>query len=237
MTAVIACLRHEPPDALGAGEAAIAGEGVALRYVDLWRGERCPDAGGLDGIISLGGTMNADQTERFPFLAEEREVLRACVEAGVPVLGICLGGQVLARALGAPVAAGTSRELGFLPLHVTEAWARDPILTAFAEGDVVFRWHEDGFDLPAPAELVLAGDEPAPCQAFRVGAACWGLQFHPELTMELLLRWLDLAGAHLAEAWGTGPDRVVEEARRHLPGQERRSAEMFRRFARLVAGG
>jgi GMP synthase (glutamine-hydrolysing) len=227
----IVCLRHELPDSLGIGEAVLREEGVALRYVELWQGEGPPALDGLAGVISLGGVMNADEVAAHPFLAAERAFLGECLDAGVPLLGICLGAQLMARCLGAPVEAGGARELGFLPVHPTPETSSDRVLGGFSEGDRVFRWHDDGFEVPASAELLLAGDAASPNQAFRAGRS-WAVQFHPELSLDLLRAWLEMAGDEGVGRHGRTRDDVEAEAIEQLPAQERLARDLFRRFAR-----
>lgn len=230
--AEVVCLRHEEPDVLGVGVDALREAGLGVRYVDLWR-EDCPDAEDAAGVIALGGVMNADQTDAYPFLAAERSFLRACTDAGVPVLGICLGGQVLARSWGAEVAAGTAREVGFHPVGTTPWTRADPVLCVFPDGARVFRWHDDGFAVPPAGRLLLTGGDVSPNQAFRAGSG-WALQFHPELTSELLGQWLDLVGDRLLDEYGRTRREVEDEAARWLPEQQRLARAMFRRFADVV---
>src|SRR6202023_3963729 len=115
-----------------------------------------------------------------PYLLTQRALMRRAVDAGLPVLGICLGAQMLSRAFDAPVYRARVRELGFKPVRVMDLGQRDALLGAFQTGDRVFQWHEDTFDLPAGADLLVAGDD-VPIQAFRLGGNGWGMQFHFEI--------------------------------------------------------
>jgi GMP synthase (glutamine-hydrolysing) len=229
------CLRHEEPDHLGTAAEVFAASGIDVRYADLWRGARLPDPGEVAGVVVLGGVMNVDQTTDYPFLLPERDFLQAAVAADVPLLGICLGGQLLARTLGAPVGAADVRETGFYPLHPTDGASGDPLFACFRDGDRMFQWHEDAFELPAGASLLLSG-EGVPNQAFRTGERAWGVQFHPEVTPELLDAWLDATPEEeLAERWGRTRADLRAEADRYLPSQGRRARELFGRFASIVA--
>lgn len=225
----LACLRHEEPDVLGIGEEVLSAEGVPVEYVDLWRHDPPPFTD-VSGLVVLGGDMNADDVERFPFLASERQLLAQAVAGGVPVLGICLGAQLLARALGAAVTPSPRRELGFFPVHVTEATTDDPLASSFQDGDLVFQWHRDTFDLPEGAARILEGEAVAN-QAFRAGQQAWGFQFHLEVTHDELDAWLGLAEETIEKEWGTTAEELRGEADRYLPVQSERSAEVFRRFA------
>lgn len=224
----VACLRHEEPDDLGVGR-----DALPVEYVDLWR-EDPPALGDVAGLIVLGGEMNADQVEEFPFLAPERELLRCAVAEEVPVLGICLGAQLLARALGASVSRAPVRELGFLPVYPTPAMGKDLLAGLYAPGDPVFQWHEDTWDLPPDASVLLTG-EGVRNQAFRAGPVAWGFQFHLEIDRRGLDAWLDLAGSDLEREWGTTAAEVRRQADRYLPDHEARGRELFARFGSLVS--
>jgi GMP synthase (glutamine-hydrolysing) len=230
------CLRHEEPDHLGTGAEVFVASGIDVRYADLWRGARLPDPGEVAGVVVLGGVMNVDQTDAHPFLLPEGGFLERALEAELPVLGICLGGQLLARALGARVEKAEAPETGFFPLHTTPEAASDPLFSCFRDGDRMFQWHEDTFELPAGASLLLVGDG-LKHQAFRAGDRAWGVQFHPEVTPQLLEAWLDATPEdELAERWRRTRTELRDQAERHLPSQQRRARDLFGRFASIVAG-
>jgi GMP synthase (glutamine-hydrolysing) len=171
-----------------------------------------------------------------PFLLPERDFLTSALAAGLPVLGICLGGQLLARALGARVEKAEAPETGFFPVHPTPEAAGDPLFSCFRDGDRMFQWHEDTFELPAGATPLLVGDG-VTRQTFRAGDRAWGVQFHPEVTPQLLEAWLDAtAEEELAERWGRTRTELLAQAERHLPSQQRRARDLFGRFASIVAG-
>lgn len=231
----LVCVRHEEPDHLGTAADVLDARGIPIRYVDAWRGSSLPDPDDAGGIVVLGGVMNVDQVEEFPFLLQERRWLRRAVEAGVPVLGICLGGQLLARALGAPVTSAPAPEIGFFPVRRTPEAADDPLFSVVNDGDRLFQWHEDAFRAPGGAELLLTGDDGSH-EAFRAGGTAWGVQFHPEVTPELLDAWLDTTPSDvLSRRWGRTPDDLRSEATAYLPDQQDRAREVFGRFAALVA--
>jgi GMP synthase (glutamine-hydrolysing) len=229
------CLRHEGPDHLGTAAQVFAASDIDVSYADLWSDARLPDPHEAAGVVVLGGVMNVDQTDAHPFLLPERDFLRSAVAADIPLLGICLGGQLLARSLGARVTRARLPETGFFPLHPTEAASTDPLFSCFRHGDRMFQWHEDAFELPAGAGLLLTGDG-LTNQAFRAGERAWGVQFHPEVTPQLLEAWLDATPEdELAERWGRTRPKLLTEAERYLPSQGRRARELFGRFASIVA--
>ncbi|WP_182111301.1 MULTISPECIES: type 1 glutamine amidotransferase [unclassified Actinotalea] len=144
-----------------------------------------PAPADLAGVVVMGGPMSADDDERYPGLRAERRLLADAVDADVPVLGICLGMQLLARALGAPVHRAHGTEIGFAPVEVVE---HDPVLAPLGQRPTVLHWHSDAADLPTGATL-LASTPATPVQAFRAGSAL-GLQFHLEVDADLLRTWL-----------------------------------------------
>lgn len=183
----------------------------------------------LAGLVVMGGPMNADDDARFPGLAAERRLLAATVDAGVPVLAVCLGMQLLARALGATVHAGGGIEIGFAPVQVVSG---DPVLAPLGPRPIVLHWHSDVADLPAGATL-LAATPTTPVQAFRAGSAL-GLQFHLEMDQPLLAEWLTTPPmvADLAQA---GITDLREQGNGALPTLAPRAVVGLAAFAAAVS--
>jgi GMP synthase (glutamine-hydrolysing) len=149
-------------------------------------GQTLPDHAEVAGAVVMGGPMNADEVDVHPELASEREWLAEALRRNMPLLGICLGAQLLARALGVEVRAGEAPELGYAPVEILDQ--EDPILGALAPSTTVLHWHGDVFDLPEGTEH-LARSARTEVQAFRHGNA-WGVLFHPESDFALLEAWL-----------------------------------------------
>jgi GMP synthase (glutamine-hydrolysing) len=204
-----------------------------LRIVEALADETLPAHDEIDGVVAMGGPMNVDDLEHYPGLATEREWLAEAVRRQIPVLGVCLGAQLLARALGAEVRPGESAEIGFA--HIDVSAPDDPIVGTLAPETTVFHWHGDVFELPEGA-VSLASSAKTEHQAFRYGNA-WGVLFHPE------------ADAALVESWMEVPEMVMEAGRAIglgagglLPSQAEeleaellaRTAPGFRAFAELV---
>ena len=151
-------------------------------------------------IVAMGGNAHAWDEGAVPALRAERLLLREAVENEVPVLGVCLGGQILARAFGGDVLTADEPELGWFEIVPTEAARDDPIFRLLDSRTGVYQWHHDVFE-PPPGATVLARSEAAPNQAFRVdGAEAWGIQFHPEVTSELWELWIERHPVEVAES-------------------------------------
>ena len=160
--------------------------GLDVHTVKPLAGQALPDHDDVAGAVVMGGPMNVDEVETHPALASEREWLAEALRRNMPVLGICLGAQLLARALGSEVRAGEGPELGYAAVEILDP--EDPILGTLAPSTTVLHWHGDVFDLPAGAQH-LARSGRTEVQAFRHGNA-WGVLFHPESDFALLEAWL-----------------------------------------------
>jgi GMP synthase (glutamine-hydrolysing) len=151
--------------------------------------EPIPDPTRYDAVIALGGSQQANDDEKYPYFIEEKALIRKAVEQNIPFLGICLGGQLLAHTLGAPVKRHTMTEVGFFDVTLTPEGKRDPFYEGLPGYQKVFHWHEDTFDLPQGA-VHLATSENTFYQAFRYGQRAYGLQYHIELDPPMLDAWL-----------------------------------------------
>jgi GMP synthase-like glutamine amidotransferase len=177
---VVLVLQHVPVEGPGRIATALDRAGRTVKAVHPYRGDRVPlGPDGLQGLVVLGGPMGVADTAAHPHLAAEMDLLADCVDAGVPVLGVCLGAQLLAAALGAPVGPAGSLELGWLPVHHLPDAARDPLLGALPDPFPALHWHGDEMGLPSAA-VPLARSDATALQAFRVGDRAYALLFHLE---------------------------------------------------------
>lgn len=186
--------RHVPHESLGTIESFLTPRGFQIEFVDLFLKQSVPKMPQeFDFIIAMGGPMNVDETDRYPFLKEERQFIQKAIQAGKSVLGVCLGAQIIARALDARVYAGPRKEIGWYPLHLSKEAVEDSVFQRLESKPTVFQWHGDTFDLPKGA-VRLASSDFYPNQAFRFGVSVYALQFHVEVTAEMIQDWL-LKGA------------------------------------------
>ena len=228
------CIRHQPTVPLGVISDAFDAAGVAWRYVDAWRGEALPDLDEARGLVVLGGEMNADSVAAHPWLADVRALLRAAVDRQAPVLGVCLGAQLLARALDAEVAPAAAREIGFRKVSVASAGLGDPLLAPFAPASLVFQWHEDECALPTGAELLATNDAVA-VQAYRVGERAYGVQFHFEVTEQQISDWCDDTRPEgLRDVWGATRAGLFAQAASHLAVQQEAGRRLVQGWVELL---
>jgi GMP synthase (glutamine-hydrolysing) len=233
----ILLVRNDPYETFGVAPGALARAGADVITANMPGGAGLPSLQDVGGVIVFGGTVNVDMVERHPYLAVVRDYAREAVDGGVPYLGICLGSQILARAFGERVVKAGVKEVGFEPLRPAPPAADDPLLSAYADGDLAFQWHEDTFGLPEGGTLLASGDG-VPLQAFRLGDRAWGIQFHQEVDAVELAWWIDVAeaGSDLEATWGKSAETLRREARTHIRAHEERGRELFRRFAGVVRG-
>jgi GMP synthase-like glutamine amidotransferase len=163
-------------------------------------------------VMLLGGAMHADEELRHPWLADERVLIERLLDAGTPLLGVCLGAQLLAQAAGATVAPATRPEIGWIEVELTAEAADDPVLGDLPPRFPAFQWHFYAFAVPAGG--VELGRSAVCPQAFRLGESAWGVQFHPEVTGEIVANWI----AESPEEVPGTPEALLAETDRRIAG-------------------
>jgi GMP synthase-like glutamine amidotransferase len=215
-------LQHEEPSPPGHVTEWLAGYDASVETFRIDIDDREVDPTGHDLIVSLGSEFAAFDDSK-PFVPREARLMRAAIDADVPVLGLCFGGQMLSRALGGEVFRGAESEIGWLPVRST-----DPELVPDGPW---FQWHFDSFTVPPGATLIAESDVGP--QAFVAGRSL-GLQFHPEVTTEIMDDWVR-EYRHELDADGVAPDALLEETKRRATESRRMAWQLFDRYLRQVA--
>jgi GMP synthase (glutamine-hydrolysing) len=232
--------QHVATETAGTLDPFLRGSGFRIRYVNF---ERTPDADPdprrYDGLVVLGGSMNVDQADAFPHLKTEIQVLKEALAREMPILGICLGAQLLAAALGAEVHPAPVREIGWYPLQSSPSAGNDPLLRHVTHGQHVFQWHSYTFAAP-PDAVHLASTETCANQAFRHGTNAYGLQFHPEVDRDTITRWLSVPAYREEIEAEPGPDharQVHADTHRYIGSATEVATRIFGEFAALFRRG
>ena len=223
-------LQHEWSDGPGYLGEALEKRGATIDVVRLDQNEAIPDVAPYDLLLVMGGEMNVYAEKEYPWLIEEIRVIRQAVDANKAVLGVCLGGQLLAKALGARVHLSGAREIGLVPITLTDEGRADPFFADLPAPETV-EWHDDTFDIPAGA-VRLASSTVCVNQAFRYGERAYGLQFHPEVTPDMLASWRENFSNRSIDT--ASLQNAVERKERDLRAQADRLIANFFRATRLT---
>ena len=235
----ILVFQHVASEPLGHLDPLLRQSGVRIRYVNFGREPHAePDVRRYDGLVVLGGPMNVDQAHELPHLRTEMAAIREVVQAGKPMLGICLGAQLLAEAMGGKVTPNHVPEIGWYRLHTLAGAHQDRLFRHFEhKAHYVFQWHAYTF-APPPGAVPLAWTRNCRNQAYRLGDSAWGLQFHLEADAALIQRWTgsETGRAEIEANWG--PRRIAQiraATAQHIPAAQPLSDRVFREFVDLAA--
>ena len=225
-------LQHSPCEDLGAIAPVLRSRGLVPRYLRTHLGEPVPAAmGETVALLLLGGPMGVYDRLRYPFLGDEMRLIEQALKLERPVLGVCLGSQLLAAALGAGVAPGPKKEIGWYPVQLLDDARSDPLWSGAPTEFCAFHWHGDIFELPEGA-IPLASSELTAHQSFRLGSAC-GCLFHMEITEKIVRGMVDLFADELAQEQLVGED-ILTQTGRFLPPLRRVGDTFFHNWATMV---
>jgi len=231
--ATVTCFQHidcEGPGSLGE---ILSAHGIHLQVLKPFRGDPVPEILG-DGLVVLGGPMAVYEESRFPWMTVELSAIRRCLETRRPILGICLGAQMLSHAGGGKVDKGPRPEIGWYPLTLTPNGRVDNLFLGLEPSWPAFHWHGDTFTLP-PGSDHLAQSAITPHQAFRLGANAYGFQFHLETTEPMIREWKRVYASELTPQGGTIPPEALEKNLSENAKSLRKTAELvFTRWAALL---
>ena len=233
MAGSILIIKHIPIEGPGSIGRFLKDTAWNMQIIDLSLRQHLPDdTAGIEAVIILGGPMNVYETEKYPFLKKEADFLRKALKGEVPVLGICLGAQLLAKACGAKIVKAGQKEMGWHEVYLTEAGRADPLFEGLSLRLNIFQWHEDTFDIPDGGKL-LAESPSCRNQAFRYGRSAYGLQFHVEVTVDMVESWIKEYTGSNALA-GSATDNMIIEAYKSRESIEKQASVIYLNFARII---
>jgi len=225
--------QHVAHEILGTLDPLLRNSGFRIRYVNFGRSNhKIPALGGYDGLVVLGGPMNVDEVNEYPYLVSELKAIEQAIENDMPVFGICLGSQLIAKALGAKVRKNKIKEIGWYDVMPTAEGLRDPLVSKLNKKEKIFQWHGDTFDIPKGA-IHLAYSPDCENQAFKFGERIYGFQFHLEVDRPMIERWLKTPGnvEELSKLVGTiDPEEIKKETPRYIERLTELSDMVFGEF-------
>ena len=203
---------NAPPGTFGD---VVAEHGHELHVHSFTAGDPPPEdaAERFGAVLVFGGSMQVDQDDRHPWLADERALVRDLIDREVPTLGVCLGAQLIAQTAGADVGPAVVPEIGWHPVELTAEGREDRVLRGAPPRFAAYQGHSYGFGLP-PGATPLAHGQADALQAYRIGESTWGVQFHPEVTIDIVGPWI---ARHAREGSIDDEARLLEETRTSLP--------------------
>lgn len=238
MTKVLVC-QHVPYEILGTLDPLFRKQGFRIQYANFGRfPDLDPSLEGCDALVVLGGPMHVCETREHPHLLKEMKLIEAAIQKDLPVLGICLGAQLIAKTLGAQVQINQEREIGWQNLSLTDEGKQDPILQHFKEDEKVFQWHRDTFDIPHNAAH-LASSSICQNQGFRYGNKVYAFQFHLEVDEPMIERWLQVPEHEniLASVKSTTSAEIIrQQTSENVQDLKNLSQKTFTEFSKLFGG-
>jgi GMP synthase-like glutamine amidotransferase len=226
-------IQHGDSDKPGLFGETLGDLGVSVHVLHPYRGDAVPE--GLNGYAGLcigGGAQGAYEQEKYPYLGQECALVKAAAADGRPVIGLCLGAQLMASALGGTVRPGLRREIGFYEVTLDPISHYDPLWRGLPQAFVATHWHGDVFDIP-PGGMRLGSSALTLNQLFRYGHSLYGLQFHLEMTTDLLDEMIEDSREYLQES-GVDPDFMRQRGRECLPVLRDTAATVFTRWAGML---
>ncbi len=229
----ITCFQHIDCEGPGYLLNVLKAKRIEVELLKPFKGDTVPERLG-DGLIVLGGPMGVYEENQFPWMTAELKAIRHCLASSIPVLGICLGSQMLAHAAGGQVFRGAQPEVGWYPIEQTPEGRLDSLFLGVAPEFEAFHWHGDTFTLPSNA-LRLAGSRLYPNQIFKTGNNAYGFQCHLEVTEEMVKNWAAIYAKELTPSGGPNrPERIEDHLSEKAKALQAVGETVFSRFAALL---
>jgi GMP synthase (glutamine-hydrolysing) len=234
--AKVLVFQHVAHEILGTLNPSLKEKGLSIRYVNFDRNpDETPSVEKYHGLIVLGGHMGVYEADQYTHIKVEMKLIEQALQKGIPVLGICLGAQILAHVLGSAVRKSKEKEIGWYDIHLTEAALRDPLFSHFRKTEKIFQLHGDTFDIPDSA-TAFASSQICPGQAFKYGDKAYGLQFHLEVDKAMIYRWLNNPKNQIEINESAGKfsaEKIQQETDRFIQNSMDLSRKTFRNFLEL----
>ncbi|MHB1419622.1 MAG: type 1 glutamine amidotransferase [Bacillota bacterium] len=229
-------IQHVELEGAGLLEKVFGEIGVVMDIRQMWKHDPLPGSLGDYGVmVILGGPMGADDEAEYPYLISLKELIRTAVDQSITTIGICLGGQLIARALGAVVKKNPVREIGWYPVKLTAAGKHSPVFDGFADEFMVFQWHGDTFDIPAGAHH-LAVSSQCSNQAFSYGEHILAFQFHLEVSPDIVEMWAAAYQDELEEFGGSqAVQTLLDQTGQVWTGAERNVNRFLENLAGIIS--
>ena len=230
-------IRNVSYETEGMLEQLLRDEGLELNIVDFQQDASAePSLDGHAGLVVMGGPMGANETDRYPYLLQVERLCAEAMERSVPLVGVCLGAQIMAKILGSEVYPNPVREVGWYELTTTDAGQGDALFSELDLNEVVLQWHGDTFDLPKDAVL-LASSPDCSNQAFRYGENGYAVQFHLEILESMIREWVsrDSARGWLGKEGRISAPRILADTETYMARSEDIGRRVYTRFARMIS--
>ena len=228
-------IQHVRSEGLGTIGPELKKAGIGADFIKVFDNEDIPEkAGGYSALIVMGGPMGVYEEEAHPFIKDELNLIRNTLKEDLPVLGVCLGSQMLAKAAGAQVFKGKTKEIGWYNTALTEEGLKDRLFIGFPSEFTVFQWHGDTFGIPENS-VNLATSRLFKNQVIRVGKRAYGLQFHLEVTEEMIRDWIRVNGEELKAVKDyIDPEAIIRETPSRITELKRFASALVSRFLRMI---
>jgi GMP synthase-like glutamine amidotransferase len=226
--------QNEECEHLGVFSKILNENNISYQYIKLYEEEEIPNLNDYSAIIILGGPMNVYEERKYPFLKKENSSIKEALKINKPMLGICLGAQIIARAAGAKVYPAKRKEIGWFTLNLTTGGIENDVFRGLERQFTVFQWHGDTFDIPS-GSIKLAKSNLFPNQAFSIGKTIYALQFHLEVTKKMILEWVNRYEAELVTLKEeVDPDEMLKSSEHHIQPLNNHAFLLFSNFLHLI---
>ncbi|MGR3220260.1 MAG: type 1 glutamine amidotransferase [Candidatus Anammoxibacter sp.] len=210
-------------------------KGVPYEIVDVSNGNALPSSTSqYRAIVILGGPMNVYEEDKYPFLKAEDLLIKAAIIDETPMLGLCLGAQLIAKAAGAKVGTAIEKEIGWFKVKLTDNGINDPLFEGLSNEINVFQWHGDAFDIPANG-IHLGSSKSCANQAFKYNSNVYGLQFHLEVTIDMVREWLDAYSDEIASMGNrVNREEIIEQAAEFAESYNAQARIFYENFLKIA---